>query len=132
MAEIYGIMLNRSEIKQPTESFSVQEFFVDCSEFDRFSGQKKFENKLKFQVSNSKIEELRKVNRGDLIKIFFTPQGREYEKQDGTGKGHAQNLNVWKIEVAKASGTQLEQQVTQAVYQPVQQTQEDEDDDLPF
>ena len=129
--EIYGIMLNRSEIKQPTESFSVQEFFVDCSEFDRFSGQKKFENKLKFQVSNSKIEELRKVNRGDLIKILFTPQGREYEKQDGTGKGHAQNLNVWKIEVTKASGTQQEQQVTQAVYQ-AQPPSDDEDDDLPF
>ena len=57
--EIYGIMLNRSEIKQPTESFSVQEFFVDCSEFDRFSGQKKFENK--------QIEELMRKNKTKLL-----------------------------------------------------------------
>ena len=136
--EIYGLMLNRSEAKQVTDNFTVQEFFLDCSEFDRFTGQKKFDNKLKFQVSNSKIEELKKVNRGDLVKVQFNPQGREYDKQDGSGKGHAQNLNAWKIEVVKAKeqATQPVQNNQNSAYRFEQPTTgspaQDEDDDLPF
>ena len=136
-SEIYGIMLNRSEEKQITETFKVQEFYVDCSEFDRFTGQKKFDNKLKFQVSNTKIDELKKINRGDLIKIQFNPQGREYDKQDGSGKGHAQNLNAWKIEVVKPKETAEPQTQNQSSQQPFRFEQPttgntSEDDDLPF
>ena len=126
--EIFGIMLNRSEAKQVTDNFTVQEFYLDCSEFDRRTGNK-FENKLRFQVSNSRTLELNKVNRGDLVKVQFNPKGREYDKKDGSGKGFSQNLDVWKIEVVTPQpqpSSQAEPPTSSG------HSQEDEDDDLPF
>lgn len=100
------------------------DFYVDCSEFDRRTGQK-YENILKFQVSNSNIDRLDNIKKGDLIKITFQPQGRIYEK-DGE-KRQFQTLNAWKVELVETKQPKPEN-----VQNTAQQPLEDEDDDLPF
>ncbi len=123
--EIYGLMLNRSEEKRHSDTFSTMDFYVDCSEFDRFSGRK-YDNILKFQVTNSNIDRLDSIKKDDRIKVHFKPQGRTYEK-DGEIK-HFQTLNAWNVELIET---------VQPKPQPYQAPQpnpidEDEDDDLPF
>ncbi|WP_392436439.1 DUF3127 domain-containing protein [Cruoricaptor ignavus] len=122
--EITGFMLNRSEEKRISDTFQTMDFYVDCSEFDRRTGQK-YENILKFQLSNSNIDRLDSIKKGDMIKITFRPQGRTYQK-DGE-KRHFQTLSAWNVEL-------LEKQVKGENVQNTAhaQPEEDEDDGLPF
>ena len=136
--EIYGIMLNRSDERRPTENFAIVDFYVDCSEYDRFSG-KRYENILRFQVSNSNIDRLDSIKRGDKVKVHFKPQGKKYEK-DGEPK-HFQSLNAWNIELVQLqepspnSSTSNQSSSQHRFEQPANENPfavEGDDDDLPF
>ncbi|MRN00201.1 DUF3127 domain-containing protein [Riemerella anatipestifer] len=117
--EITGKLLKKSDIRQPSETFTVQEFYLDCSRYDQITGQKR-ENVLKFQVTGSKIDTvLSKVNNGDLVNVFFNVKGRFWEKEtEGEiKKGHSQSLDAWRIDVKQPSNGEII---------------EYDDDDLPF
>ena len=96
-----GVLKAVSEIKVISETFKVQELYLDCKTYNQQSGEP-IENMLKFQVSNAKIDILAQFQKGDKIDIFFNPKGRFYVKENGTN-GHAQNLDVWKIEAVQAT-----------------------------
>ena len=96
--EVYGVMMHREQERRISENFQTMDFFVDCSEFDRFTGQK-YENILKFQVSNSNIDRLDSIKDGDKVKITFRPKGRYYER-DGEQR-HFQTLEAWKVELVQ-------------------------------
>lgn len=117
-----GTLIAVSEVKVISETFKVQEFYLDCKTYNQHTGEP-IENMLKFQVSNAKIDMLAQIQKGDLIEVYFNPKGRTYKKEDGT-KGHAQNLDVWKIEAIE------KQPINKSQTPPP--TIEEEEDDLPF
>lgn len=117
-----GILKSVSEIKVISETFKVQEFYLDCKTYSQQTGEP-IENMLKFQVSNAKIDMLAQFQKGDKIDVFFNPKGRVYRKEGGTN-GHAQNLDVWKIEAAQPQ--QIAPQTT-----PIE-INNNEEGDLPF
>ncbi|HCR75831.1 MAG TPA: hypothetical protein DIW37_05400 [Chryseobacterium sp.] len=120
--EIYGTIIRRTEVEQKTENFRVQKFILDASYRDNTSGQM-YENTLEFQVSGNSIEKLAAISDNSRVKVFFSPQGKEVEKKDGSGKFIAQNLNAWKFEllIQNQNGTQQStgnnQSTTGSVYQ---------------
>ncbi len=95
--EIIGNLVSRKPAEQKTEKFRLQEFVVDCSFIDNYT-QEKRENILLFQCSNNNITKLDAVKDGSRIKVLFMPQGRYYNKQDGT-QAVAVNLNAFGFEV---------------------------------
>lgn len=130
--EIRGKLLKKSDIQQKTDSFRVQEFYLDCSTFDQYTGDK-WENILKFQVTNSSIDKLQPFNAGDILKVSFGINGRFFEYEDKetkqTKKSHAQNLNAYGFEliptknVPNAGGANSFQQPQTTNYQQLQPTQ---------
>ncbi|GIZ15533.1 DUF3127 domain-containing protein [Capnocytophaga catalasegens] len=130
--EIRGKLLKKSDIQQKTDSFRVQEFYLDCSTFDQYTGERR-ENILKFQVTNSSIDKLQPFNAGDILKVSFGINGRFFEFEDKetkqTKKSHAQNLNAYSFEliqttnVANAGVPNSFQQPQTANYQQPQPTQ---------
>lgn len=134
-----GTFLKKSEIKSPTNTFSVQEFYLDCSYTNEY--QETFTNILKFQVTNDKIQLLNNVVKGDKIEVEYFTKGGFYDKKDTSGnptgeKVHAQNLNVKsvvKINNNYQSQPQQQQPQQQQYSEPVNtNSTEDEEDDLPF
>lgn len=123
--DITGMLLKKSEVKNLTENFSVQEFYLDTSTYHPYTGEK-FDNIIKLQVSNNKIASLMPIQPGQRIKVSFSPRGRFYEK-DGE-KRHIQNLDAWKIELQDTQGSLTKE----PDFTPEPITNEDDDDDLPF
>lgn len=97
--DIIGNIYSREAAEQKTETFRVQEFLLDASYFDNYN-QTNRENFLKMQVKNANIDKLAAIPNGSRVKVFFTIEGRFYDKEDET-KGHAQNLSAFNFEVIK-------------------------------
>lgn len=117
--EIQGTLLKKSLIQEKTEKFKIQEFYLDCSRFDQYTGDK-YENIIKFQVVNNNIEKLHPIKEGDIIKVYYVINGRFFE-HNGERK-HAQNLTAYNFEnVFKETKEQVQPL-------PIQE----EDDGLPF
>lgn len=99
--EITGKILQKNEVRKITDTFSVQEFIADCGTTNQMQEWK--ENILKFQASNSRITDLEKISIGSIVKISFFPNGRWYDKKDGSGRDAASNLDAFRLEVLKAA-----------------------------
>ncbi len=125
--EITGKFIKKSDVKTFESGFQVQEFYLDCKKFNPNTGEP-IENLLKFQMSGSKIETLNSLKKGDNVKVLFSIQGRLFDKKDGSGKAHVQNLDAWKFEVVQ---DQVSSTQTTALQQQVQSSNEEEED-LPF
>ncbi|NAW50389.1 DUF3127 domain-containing protein [Elizabethkingia argentiflava] len=96
--ELRGVLIRKEEKKVFDSGFTIQEFFVDCKRYNPNTGEA-YENILKFQATGSTVlDALESIKKGDAVNISFSPQGLFYEKKDNTGKGHIQNLKVWKLE----------------------------------
>ena len=95
--DIIGNTMSRTAAEQKTESFKVQDFFLDASYFDNYNQQNR-ENFLKFQVTGNRIADFANIPDGSRVKVFFSIKGRFYDKQDGE-KGHGQNLEAFKFEI---------------------------------
>ncbi len=120
--EITGKLHALQEVKTFDSGFMVQEFYLDTTRYDAFTGQE-YENYVKLQNLNEKLD-LRKFKQGDIVKVGFYVNGRPYEK-DGR-KYFAENLNAHSIELIKRQ-EEITQQQPQSVPAPVE-----DDDDLPF
>lgn len=123
--DIQGILLKKSEIKTFSDKFSVQEFYLDCSTFNQYTGDK-YENILKFQLINKNIDKIEKAEVGQRLKIQFQPRGRFYEKE-GRDKFHAMNLDAFGIEILSTL-----QSYTRVENNTEPQELNYNDDDLPF
>ena len=122
--EITGIFQKASDIKTFESGFQAQEFYLDCKTYNQYTGEP-IENLIKFQATGDKINLLTPLNKGDLIKVYFSVKGKLYDKEDGT-KGHFQNLNIWKIEAAETKKN------TPSITEATPQDFEEIEDDLPF
>lgn len=128
--ELTGLFKSASEIKTFTGSdFKVQEFYLDCQKFNSETGEP-IPNLVKLQASGNKIDLLNGIAKGDKIKVSFNVKGRLFDKQDGSGKAHAQNLDIWKLEVITKANAQQSTAVQPSA--PTTQVTNQDDDDLPF
>lgn len=125
--DITGKLLKTSEIKTFDNGFQVQEFYLDCTLFNQYTGEPR-ENIVKFQIKGNNIEYLDLVKVDDRVKVYFTISGRFYDKKDGTGKIHIQNLDAYKVEKLEQGKNQ--QQSTDN--QPKAEVEKEIEDDLPF
>ena len=96
--EIRGKVLSKGDVVARTDKFKVQEFYLDCSTFDQYTGEKR-ENIIKLQVINGNIEKFSSVVVGMEVKIHFQINGRFFEWQDK--EMHSQNLNAYSWEEVK-------------------------------
>ena len=96
--EIRGKVLSKGDVVARTDKFKVQEFFLDCSTYDQYTGEKR-ENIIKLQVINGNIEKFSSVVVGMEVKIHFQINGRFFEWQDK--EMHSQNLTAYAWEEVK-------------------------------
>ena len=131
--EIQGTIIERTEVQHKTQTFSLQEFFLDCSTYNQQTGER-WENVLKFQVTNDKMNLLAQFQNGQRVRVRFNIQGSFFE-HEGQRK-HAQRLTVFGIEAIQIQAPQTQYQqpmqqyqqapqgyVQQPQYAPPQQTQ---------
>jgi len=107
MNTIFGKVLEIGQIKEITETFKVQECYLDCTRFDQNTGEPR-PNTIKVQINPSRID-LNAYPIGTRIKASFNIKGYVYDKKDESGnikvdvngnpeKGHYQHIDVFKIE----------------------------------
>lgn len=120
--EITGKIVKVSDVKFYENNFMVREFYLDCSEFNRNTGEK-IDNFIKFQLTGSYVDIIDAYPIGSLVVVTFNIRGRIYEK-DGK-KGHIQSLNAWKIQYKQIQRVPSNQQ-------PNHQSLEQNKDDLPY
>lgn len=91
--ELTGILFEKFDTIQRTETFKVREFVVEKS--DEVNG-KTISNFIKFQSVQDKTGLIDKINKGDEIKVHFNIRGSKWEKD---GKvSYFNNLDAWRIE----------------------------------
>ena len=95
--ELYAQIISIEEMRQMSETFVLREMLLDCSTYEQGTGRR-FENILRVQAINAKVDLLNGFKEGERVKVKIYPNGRFYEK-DGERK-HSQNLNLFKIEKA--------------------------------
>jgi len=95
--KIRGAFLAAKPVKQITEKFRLQEFFLDCSNYNQMTGEK-YDNYCCLQIVNDKLS-LDGIHPGQVVDVEFYLNGRTFKRQDGT-PGFMQNLNAHKIEPA--------------------------------
>ena len=78
--EIQGAIIERTEVQHKTQTFSLQEFFLDCSTYNQQTGER-WENVLKFQVTNDKMNLLAQFQNGQRVKVRFNIQGSFFEHE---------------------------------------------------
>ena len=95
--KIRGAFLAAKPVKQITEKFRLQEFFLDCSNYNQMTGEK-YDNYCCLQIVNDKLS-LDGIHPGQVIDVEFHLNGRTFKKKEG-GTGFMQNFNAYKIEPA--------------------------------
>lgn len=138
--EIIGMIHAVQPVKEFNHGFTVEEFYLDISRIDNFTGQK-YENYVLLQNTNEKLD-LKPFKKGDIVKVKYYINGRPYEK-DGR-KGFVQNLTAASIELVRKheSNTALPNhkqaqaptaQSDNPFYSNAQENKPQQpDDDLPF
>lgn len=145
--EITGKLYSVENAKTFDSGHMVQEFYLDCTHYDPFTGEKK-DNFIKFQNWNEKIN-FNNILPNDNIKVSFGIKGSWYIGRDGNNY-FSQNLNAYKVEkvVPLVGGVPKPQAASQQttpptpaivypetppqVAVPPTSSENEEDDDLPF
>lgn len=65
-----------------TSEFLKREIVLDCSRYDRYSGEKR-ENYVKLSFTQKNCEKLDAFKEGDMVEVSFAINGRKWDK-DGT------------------------------------------------
>lgn len=105
-------------IQYQDKTFTKRELVLDCSHFDRYTGQQ-FENYVSLQFTGNRVSELDNFKAGELVQVSFFLSGRKSEK-DGKVK-YFTNIVGLKIEPYGANNVQQPQQMQQPYQQPYQQ-----------
>ena len=95
--KIRGAFLGAKPVRQISEKFKLQEFFLDCSNYNQMTGEK-YDNYCCLQIVNEKLS-LDGIKKGQVVEVEFFLNGRTFKKKEG-GTGFMQNLNAHKIEPA--------------------------------
>ena len=104
-------------IQYQDKTFAKRELVLDCSHFDRFTGQQ-FENYVSLQFTGNRVSELDNFKAGELVQVSYFLSGRKSEK-DGKVK-YFTNIVGLKIEPYGANNVQQPQAPQQPSEQPTQ------------
>lgn len=104
-------------IQYQDKTFTKRELVLDCSHFDRFTGQQ-FENYVSLQFTGNRVSELDNFKAGELVQVSYFLSGRKSEK-DGKVK-YFTNIVGLKIEPYGANNVQQPQAPQQPSQQPTQ------------
>lgn len=96
--KIRGAVLHVGVAEQKTETFKLQNLYLDASSYNNMTGEK-YENVVMLQNINSK-NDLSTLLPGEVIDCAFRVNGRFWDKEGGS-KGFSQNLNLLSFEKAK-------------------------------
>ncbi|MDJ1468187.1 DUF3127 domain-containing protein [Xanthocytophaga flava] len=126
-------------------NLAVREFYVDLTE------NAQYPNTPEFQLSGNQVTHVDKIQKGDLIEVFFRLDGRKFVSRETQKEGVATNLRAYKIDVYKRQSiVQQSEPQQQQGNQHVNETQQvaevtnysngsstpplpsNPDDDLPF
>ena len=89
--EIEGKLIVKEEITQVSDSFKKREFVLEVIN-ERYE---KFNDFLKFQLTQDKCSFLDKYSIGQTVKASFNIKGRKFEKEGKTG--YFTTLECWKL-----------------------------------
>lgn len=78
--EITGKLLKVGPLKTFESGFTVKEFYLDCSEFSRNTGEK-IENLIKLQLTGSYTDIVDVYPIGTMLAVSFNIRGRVYKKR---------------------------------------------------
>ena len=95
--ELRGAILAINPVKQISEKFSIQEIYLDTSNYNNFTGEK-YENATLLQNINGKVD-ISGLKRGDVVDVKCYLNGRFFKKKNGES-GFMQSLNLSSIEKA--------------------------------
>src|SRR5690554_3424525 len=96
--KIRGALVAVKQPRQISDTFKVQEFYLDLSRYNEVNGEKYINHAL-LQVTNDKVN-LEALEIGDLVDVEFSIRGRFYDRKIG-GKGFMQNATAFRIEKVK-------------------------------
>lgn len=130
MTKSKGIFMKASDIKHPTNTFKLQEFYLDCTYTNEFGDR--YENILKLQANNDNVNLLSGLKKGDRIEVEYNVKGKFSTNAEGK-VFHNQNLVIKNLQKFENNYTAPPaQQIPVQNTPPAQIEPEDEDDGLPF
>lgn len=91
--ELTGILYDKMDTQNVTDSFRKREFIIEKKEM---VGSSEFVDLIKFQLTQDRCELIDGHNQGDEIKVSFNIRGRKWEKDDRVA--YFTNLEAWRIE----------------------------------
>lgn len=94
--KVIGRLLRVDEVKE-YNGYKMLDFYIDASTYNQFTGDK-YENVLKFKLSERYFEKLSMFNIGDTIAVTYTPKGRFYKTEKGDERHYLQ-LEAYTIEL---------------------------------
>ena len=95
---VRGALIKVMPIRQISETFKIQEFYLDASSYNNMTGDK-YANIIKLQIVNDKVE-ISDFKIGQVLDVGFYINGRQFDKKDNSGKGFSQNISAHKVEPA--------------------------------
>ena|SRR5690554_1070614 len=101
--EIRGAILAIKPVRQISEKFSVQEIYLDTSNYNNMTGEK-YENATMIQNVNGRVP-IDHFKRGEMVNAKVYLNGRFFTRKDGT-PGFMQSFNLASIEVALNTANQ--------------------------
>ncbi len=125
--EIKGKLIEKSNVKQISDTFKVREFVIENTE--TVAGRD-FTEMIKFQLVQDKCSLVEDIQKGDSIKVNFNIRGRKWEK-DGRS-GYMTNLDAWRIEKSDSTSATSQDEKTENAPLEEPDLEEKEGDDLPF
>lgn len=94
--EIRGAILAINPVRQISEKFSVQEIYLDTSNYNNITGEK-YENATMIQNINSKVS-VENFRRGEMVTAKVYLNGRFFNRKDGSA-GFMQGFNLASMEI---------------------------------
>ena len=95
---VKGALLKTMPVRQISETFKIQEFYLDTSSYNNMTGDK-YANIVKMQIVNDKVD-ISDFKIGQVLDVGFYINGRQFDKKDGSGKGFSQNITAHNVEPA--------------------------------
>ena len=98
--EIRGAILEIKPVRQISEKFSVQEIYLDTSNYNNMTGER-YDNATMVQNINSKVN-VNGLKRGDVVDLKVYLNGRFFTRKDGAA-GFMQSFNL--ASISRAANT---------------------------
>ena len=122
--QLTGKLIMRGAVQQVSDKFSKREFAIETSENPMYP------QKIKFELTQDKVELISAFKKDDFITVEFDIRGREWIAPDETVK-YFNTLNAWRITADSEAQREAEEGPEPAPIEEAVVTG-DNGDDLPF